>query len=115
MDNITVVRIINVVTTTTKKSDARRIAEALLASRLVACAQISGPIESAYLWKGKIERSLEFVLTVKTNANLLKKTESKIKSLHPYEVPEIISIPVKSAGAKYSSWLEKELGRKRKS
>lgn len=97
---------IQVFTTTEKKEDAERIAKALIDAKLAACVQIMGPIESTYRWKGKIEKSAEWFCFIKSTKNLYPDLESAIKKQHPYEVPEIIAVPVSGGSADYLNWLK---------
>jgi len=98
--------IIQVFTTTEKKEDAERIARALIDAKLAACVQIMGPIESTYRWKGKIERTAEWFCFIKSTQKMYPELESAIKKEHPYEVPEIIAVPVSGGSADYLEWLK---------
>ena len=100
---------IQVVTTTEKKEDAERIAACLVEKRLAACVQIAGPITSLYRWKGKIEKAQEWQCWIKSKEALYKEIEKAIKSVHPYEVPEIIAIPIVTGNRDYLEWLESEV------
>ncbi len=68
---------------------AREIADFLLARRLVACAQLSAPVESRFRWQGSLETAREVVLLVKTRSPLFGEVASAIRALHPYETPAI--------------------------
>jgi len=98
-------RYMQVITTVSKKTDAEKIAKSLIDKRLVACAQIAGPMKSVYRWKGKIENAKEWVCVIKTRKTLYKKVETAIKKIHPYEVPEIIAIPIIKGSKDYLKWL----------
>ena len=74
--------------------DARRIAHSLVEKQLVACVNIIPKIESVYRWKGKIENDEEVVLFAKTPDKNVKKTIQRIKTLHSYELPDIIVLPI---------------------
>lgn len=87
---------------------ATRMARALLQQRLCACVQTIGPITSHYRWKGKIERGREWLLLIKTRAPLLSRLEAAVLDLHPYDVPEILTLPVHSAHEPYARWLLQE-------
>jgi periplasmic divalent cation tolerance protein len=100
---------IQVVTTTEHRENADRIAQALVEQRLAACVQISGPITSTYRWQGKIETTQEWQCRAKSRADLYEKIEEAIRRLHPYEVPEILAIPIFSGNNSYFSWMEAEL------
>jgi periplasmic divalent cation tolerance protein len=100
---------IQVLTTTEKKEDAERIATCLVEKRIAACVQIAGPITSIYRWKGKIESALEWQCWIKSKEVLFKEIEKTIKSVHPYEVPEIIVVPIVEGSTEYLGWLESEV------
>ncbi|HZN62610.1 MAG TPA: divalent-cation tolerance protein CutA [Planctomycetota bacterium] len=84
---------------------ARRLADALVAERLAACVTALPGARSTYRWKGKVERAREVVLMIKTRALLAKRLERRVRELHPYDVPEILAIPVASGGARYLRWI----------
>lgn len=98
-----------VLTTTDKISLAKKIANALLAQKLIACASII-PMESSYWWKGKITNAKEFQLILKTKSENFEKVEKQIKKLHTYDLPEIISIDIQKAGKDYLKWIDNEIG-----
>ncbi len=97
-----------ILTTTDKKSLAQKIASALLREKLIACCSIL-PMKSSYWWKGKITNAKEFQLILKTKDENFAKIEKIIKSLHTYELPEIISINIEKAGKDYIKWLNSEI------
>ena len=100
---------IQVCTTTEKEEDAKKIAKVVIERRLGACVQIIGPIKSFYWWKEKIETAEEWLLFIKTKKELYEELEKVIKEIHPYETPEIISIPILFGSKDYLEWLNKEL------
>jgi periplasmic divalent cation tolerance protein len=100
---------IQVVTTTEHRDDAEAIARMLIEERLAACVQIVGPITSIYRWQGKIETTQEWQCQAKSRRDLYDRIEVAIKRVHPYEVPEIIVIPILAANIEYLSWLEKNV------
>lgn len=102
-------KFIQVATTVAKKKDAERIATMLVTKRLAACVQIVGPITSVYRWKGKMERTKEWLCIAKTRATLFGAVEKAIREIHPYDIPEILAIPITLGNAAYVRWLDKEL------
>lgn len=99
---------VQVITTVSEKKDAERLAKYILDERLGSCVQIIGPLKSVYRWKGKIEKTLEWACLIKTRKTLYKKVETAIKKIHPYEVPEIIAIPIAEGSKDYFKWLSDE-------
>jgi len=96
---------IQVITTTGTKEQAEAIARRLVEDKLAACVQIAGGIESVYSWQGKIERSREYLCLIKTHADLFTRVAEVIKTLHSYEVPEIIAVPIINGDREYMTWL----------
>ncbi|MCL0067643.1 divalent-cation tolerance protein CutA [Peptococcaceae bacterium] len=101
---------IQVFTTTEKEEDAKKIAKTIVEERLAACVQILGPITSTYWWEESIETSKEWLLFIKSKKSMYEELEKAIKSIHPYQVPEIIAVPVTAGSKDYLGWLKKELG-----
>ncbi len=99
---------IQVVTTTEHREDAERIARTLVEERLAACAQVAGPVASTYRWRGKIETAEEWQCWAKSRRDLYARVEEAIRRLHPYEVPEILAMPIAAGSAEYLAWLEAE-------
>ena len=100
---------VQVVTTTERKEDAERIARALVEARLAACVQVLGPITSTYRWKGAVETSQEWQCVAKTRSDLYTRLEEAVRGIHPYEVPEILAVPVATGSRAYLEWLDAEL------
>ena len=96
---------LQITTTTGDHAVAERIAAELVDRRLAACVQISGPIMSSYLWKGRVETSEEWLCTAKTVAERFEEIETLISELHPYDTPELIGTPITHAAATYEKWL----------
>ena len=96
-------------TTFENRPDAEKMAVMLLKERLIACGQITGPVTSSYWWKGIIITSVECILSMKTTPALYERLESAIKASHPYEVPEIVAIPITYLSDDYREWMEREL------
>jgi len=100
---------IQVFTTTEKKEDAEKISKKILEKRLAGCVQIIGPIKSNYWWKGKIETAEEWLLLIKSRREVFEELERTIKELHPYEIPEIVAVPIVTGNKDYLEWLKNEL------
>jgi periplasmic divalent cation tolerance protein len=94
-----------VLMTAGSREEAARLADILVTARLAACVQILPEIESVYHWKGKVERAPEILLLAKTTAENFTALEDAVRSLHSYETPEIIALPVTAASAPYLEWL----------
>ena len=95
-----------VLTTCPDDAAAARIARELVESGLAACVSRVGPVNSIYRWQGAIQDEPEVLLVIKTLATRYSELEMRLKSLHPYEVPEIIALPVTAGCAQYLSWLQ---------
>jgi periplasmic divalent cation tolerance protein len=103
-------QVIEVITTTSTREDAARIADALVNCRLAACVQIEGPLESRYIWQGKLTCETEWKCTAKTLGDRFAEVERAIRELHKYEIPQIVFLTVAHVSADYLDWLTKELG-----
>ncbi|MBN2244682.1 MAG: divalent-cation tolerance protein CutA [Candidatus Aminicenantes bacterium] len=97
-----------VITTVPDEKTGDKIAQQLVESRLAACASISSPIRSFYWWKNKITQDKEVMLFIKTRTALYSTLEEKIKQSHPYQVPEIISLPIIQGLQSYLQWIDVE-------
>lgn len=84
------------------------IAENIIQERLAACVTMSAPGQSIYWWKGKITQDQEPTLFIKTKKEAYSKLEEKIRQLHPYDVPEIIALPVFAGSKDYLDWIDAE-------
>jgi periplasmic divalent cation tolerance protein len=82
-----------------------KIAEALIAEKLAACIQLL-PIESFYRWEGKTENAREVLMLVKTRQALFDAATARIRTLHPYRVPEIVAIPFSAGFSGYLAWID---------
>jgi periplasmic divalent cation tolerance protein len=96
---------IQVFMTAEKREEAENIARAMVEKRLAACAQLLGPIKSTYWWEDKIERSDEWLCIMKTQKDLFEKLEKAIREMHPYDVPEIVALPIVAGSQDYLKWL----------
>ena len=95
--------------TCAKRTEAEKIAGALVSSRLAACVSIIPGVESIFRWEGKIDNAKEALLVVKTRQGLFSKLVKKVKSMHSYEVPEIIALPVVCGEPSYLKWINQSL------
>lgn len=98
-------RYVQTVTTTGSRADARRIARALVDRRLAACVQIVGPVESTYRWQGKVATAREWLCLIKTTRARQRQLTAAIEELHPYDTPEIVSLPIAAGSGRYLAWL----------
>ena len=95
-----------VTTTLPDQAAAERVGAAMVEERLAACAQVIGPVSSTYRWQGKVEHASEWYCHLKTTRERLPALSRRIRELHPYEVPEIIAVPIVGGDAAYLSWIE---------
>lgn len=94
-----------VLTTSDQKEELERIADILLKDKLAACVQISGPIQSKYWWKDKIEISQEYLMIIKTHKICFEKIKEVILKNHSYEEPELIEVAIANGTEGYLNWL----------
>jgi periplasmic divalent cation tolerance protein len=97
-----------VLVTVGSRDEAERIAVAVVTERLAACVNVVGPITSLYHWQGQVERGQELLLIIKTRATLFDRLEARVKSLHSYQNPEVIALPISAGTAAYLDWLRGE-------
>ena len=93
-----------IISTYPNKNSITRIANELVKNKIVACVNIA-KISSIYSWQGKIEKTTEFLALFKTTQKNKKSLKEKIKSTHPYEVPEIAEIDIISINKSYLKWM----------
>ena len=84
---------------------ARRLANVLVDERLAACVTRIGGARSVYRWKGRVEESSEILLIAKTRRAVLPAFLKRVQALHPYDVPEILALPLVGGNPAYLSWL----------
>ncbi|MDD2654621.1 MAG: divalent-cation tolerance protein CutA [Candidatus Omnitrophica bacterium] len=94
-----------VLITCANKAQAQKIAQALIKARLAACVNLVNPVNSLFWWQGKVDSSKETLLIIKTKKNLFCRLEKLVKSLHSYDVAEIIALPIVKGSRKYLSWI----------
>ena len=96
-----------VMTTVAKIGDGKKIIEALLDKQLAACIQVM-PIQSFYRWEGELTNDAEQLLLIKTKRALYKRVQQLILAQHPYDLPEIIQVPITDGFPAYLRWIDQE-------
>lgn len=91
--------------TTPDEALASRIAAAAVEARLAACAQVYGPLRSTYRWEGTVEQATEWGCQLKTTREAFPHLTALVRALHPYDVPEIIAIPIVAGHPPYLAWI----------
>lgn len=89
---------------TVPEGQAEALARTLVEERLAACVQAT-PVRSMYRWEGAVQQSTEVLLLVKTVGERYTDLEARVRELHPYEVPEILALPIDRMSPQYSEWL----------
>ena len=87
---------------------ARALAQTLLNEKLAACVNLIPQVTSLYCWQGKMEESQEVQLVIKSRRTLFGILQQRIQTLHPYEVPEILAMPVLNGSPAYLQWLQEQ-------
>jgi periplasmic divalent cation tolerance protein len=95
-------------TTLPDRVAADALGRSLVEARLAACVSIGAPVQSIYHWRGSIETSSEAPLTIKTRADLFDAVAAAIRAAHPYELPEILAVPLCDATTDYLAWIDAE-------
>lgn len=90
------------------EASAKRLAEVLVTSGLAACVNILPPCQSVYRWQGVVEQAQEIPVLIKTVSDRYPALEAAIRAQHPYEVPEIIALPVAAGLPAYLQWVARE-------
>ena len=99
--------LILVLTTMPDDERADALARTLVEERLAACVNVHGPMRSTYRWKGQIESDAERQVVIKTTREQLAKLEARLRALHPYELPELVTIAAAASDA-YAKWVNVE-------
>jgi len=97
--------LIVVLVTTPNVETAARIGQQVVEERLAACVNVIPQIRSIYRWQGKVQDDLEALCLCKTRPELFERLRDRIASLHPYEVPEVVALPVAQVNAAYLAWI----------
>ena len=98
-----------VLCTVPDRDTADRIAANLVTDRIAACVNIVPGVTSIYRWKGSIETDTELLLIIKTHSAVFDTLTDRIKALHPYELPEVIAVPIKDGLPEYLDWISTSL------
>jgi len=99
-----------VLTNLPDRAVAERLADSLIEQRLAACVNILSPCRSVYRWQGALQHDEEHPLLIKTTAGRYPALEAAIRAVHPYELPEIIAVPVEGGLRAYLDWVAAETG-----
>ena len=94
-----------VLTTAPSRDEAVSLAHKLVDEKIAACVQIEGPITSVYRWDGELDTAEEWRCVVKTTRAQYNSVETKLRSWHSYDVPQIIAVPIDCGSAQYLNWL----------
>jgi len=94
-----------VIMTTSNKEEAEKIVRSLLKERLIACANILGPVSSLFWWQGKIDEAKEFLVFMKSHKSLFERLSERVREIHSYDVPEIIALPIIEGSPPYLDWM----------
>jgi len=100
---------IAVFVTAPSAQEAKKISSIILNNKLAACANLFNGMDSSYWWRGKIERSRETMIIMKTKQKLFSRLSAEIKKNHSYEVPEIIALPIIAGSADYLKWIDESV------
>ncbi len=95
-----------VLVTTANKQEAEKIAQHLINDKLIACANIIGPITSLFRWSENIEQAEEYLILIKSRQDLFDRLTEVVKTMHSYEVPEILALPIVNGSRTYLDWLQ---------
>lgn len=101
---------VRVETTVDSREGAERLAALVVDERLAACAQVGGPISSFYRWESKVQSDEEWMVVIKTAADRLTALTERLVEAHPYDVPEIVAVPVVGGNPAYLEWVREESG-----
>jgi periplasmic divalent cation tolerance protein len=97
-----------VLTNLPDRAAAERLAEALIEKKLAACVNILAPCRSVYRWKDKVQHDEEHPVLIKSTAERYGALEAEIRARHPYELPEIVAVPIERGLAAYLDWVDEE-------
>nr|WP_026119372.1 divalent-cation tolerance protein CutA [Nocardiopsis ganjiahuensis] len=99
---------VRVETTVDSREGAEEVARSVVGHRLAACAQVGGPITSFYRWEGSVQSDEEWTVVLKTAADRVDDLVAHLVETHPYDVPEIVAVPVTGGNPAYLTWVRDE-------
>jgi periplasmic divalent cation tolerance protein len=100
-----------VLSTVASREDGERLARILVGRRVAACVNVLPGVTSFYRWEGNVQREEERLLVIKTRTDRFDELRSALVELHPYDVPEVIALPITAGHGPYLSWLDESLSR----
>jgi periplasmic divalent cation tolerance protein len=99
-------------TTLPDRDAAQHLAERLVRDRIAACVQISGPVTSVYRWHDSVETASEWLVSAKLRRVDWRIASALVAELHPYELPELLAVPVEAVSPAYATWIQEATARK---
>ncbi len=100
-----------VLVTAANRKEAEAISQDLLVKKLIACANIVGPVSSHFHWSGKVEQAEEFLVLMKSRGDMFEEIADAVGKMHSYKVPEVLALPIIAGSASYLSWLGRSLAK----
>ena len=97
-----------VTTAVAEEAAAAELADRVVAERLAACAQVVGPVRSSYHWGGEVRVAMEWLVVAKTTEARLSELTSRIRALHSYDLPEIVTLALVAGDPEYLRWIRDE-------
>ncbi len=91
--------------TTASEQEAKLLSQTLVSEKLAACVNRVGPMVSTYAWQGQIQEDTEYLLVIKARCSDFDLLQARIETLHTYDLPEILALPVLTGSEKYLNWL----------
>jgi periplasmic divalent cation tolerance protein len=98
-----------VYSTCSSPEEAKKLARHLVEARLAACVNVVSGVDSFYWWQGQVAEEAEILLLIKTSRELFGRLRAEWESLHSYEIPELVAVPIVEGAANYLDWMEREL------
>jgi periplasmic divalent cation tolerance protein len=104
-------RAVLILVTTGARDDAERLGEALVVEHLAACCSVVPTVHSIYYWEGQLQREHEALLLVKTLESRAGDVQEFVRTHHPYELPEMLQVPIEGGYSPYLNWLEEQVAK----